>query len=1167
MSIQPRHFRIFLASPGDVPHERELALTVLDQLSYEPAFRGRITIEEVAWDKRGAGAPILANLTPQDSIEKGLPRPSDCDIVVVIFWARMGTPLPAQYKKKDGSRYLSGTEWEYENAMSASEIQGTPEVLLYRRTEPLLLNPEDSAFDEKTKQYRLVKTFFESLVNQDSSIKYGHNPYGSPSEFKELLEFHLKSIIERLLRESEKPSTIDRSILSPTWPKSPFPGLRAFTPEDAPIFFGRQRETDALIRKVEQNRVVAIVGASGSGKSSLVGAGLIPQLLLTTGNQGWVPISTTPDYLGNGDPFAALSAALLRDLSNITSKGLAASLLSDPESLAKTLIKALAKKQTDARILFFVDQFEELFTTVALRFRQRFVETMLRAASYDQVRIVITLRGDFYGRCVELPQLAKLLEDSTYPLSVPGIAALYEMITRPASRADLEFEEGLAQRILDDTGDEPGSLALMAYTLDELYRSSANSRQLTFTAYEELGGVQGAIGRRSESVFTGLNEKDQTALGHVFRELVKVDERGTATRRRESLLRVARSAEALRLVNALTDARLLVQSKGEDNEAYVEVAHEALLRSWERLAEWIKKTQDDLRLLSQVRTAANDWDLNGRRDDFLWSHERLEPVYAMRDHLQVEFDPVTLAFVRPEVDRLLEEFKSHSQYFRQRPLIERFAEIGESSIAALVDCLPYANAKSSRRDIHNVLIQHREPALQLLILGCSSNEAATRKAVTEELGRMREPATVGSLVGLLEDVDARVRINAVVALGHLEDSSTVKPIIKLLKDKSIAVRQVCVVELASFGNTEVLTALSKELSGTDNGIRHSCAQILGILGSKASEQSSRYYFFRGLISEMVTLPYDDYLYDSLEEALRRSEGKLIETIVSSPAMKAIIQCLSDDDDKVRGLAATTLGQIGSGFAVEPLSKLMSDKKSSVRERAITALGNIKDKKVVGALISGVSSKFPDVRVRSADLLGDLGSKTSSKPVKGLENVRDYVLESKAPDVLLVAIRNETIEVRRSAVKALGKIGAREAVVAISALLQDKDSELRANIVEALGSLGDTSQVPALVDALKDGALEVKTNAIRALGNFGDSNVLASIMAIPQPANPNYKEPELKLAIMETLGKIGDDSVISTLSDAIRDSDWRISQAAVHSLKHLKSPAANQVLSKHGYSVT
>jgi hypothetical protein len=98
-NVQPRHLRIFMASPGDVTHERELALTVLDQLPYEPSFRGCITIEEVAWDKKGAGAPILANLTPQDSIKLGLPTPAECDIVVVIFWARMGTPLPPQYLK------------------------------------------------------------------------------------------------------------------------------------------------------------------------------------------------------------------------------------------------------------------------------------------------------------------------------------------------------------------------------------------------------------------------------------------------------------------------------------------------------------------------------------------------------------------------------------------------------------------------------------------------------------------------------------------------------------------------------------------------------------------------------------------------------------------------------------------------------------------------------------------------------------------------------------------------------------------------------------------------------------------------------------------------------------------------------------------------------------
>jgi HEAT repeat protein len=733
MSIQPRHFRIFIASPGDVLHERELALAVLDQLSYEPSFRGRITIEEVAWDKKGAGAPILANLTPQDSIEKGLPKPSDCDIVVVIFWARMGTPLPAQYKKKDGSRYLSGTEWEYEDAIHASEKQGTPEVLLYRRTEPLLLNPDDSDFDEKTRQYRLVKTFFDSFINPDGSIRYGHNSYGSPNEFKELLEFHLKTIIQRLLRESEKTHSTDRSVLPPPWPKSPFPGLRAFTPEDAPIFFGRQRETDALIRKVEKNRVVAIVGASGSGKSSLVGAGLIPQLLLTTGNQGWVPISTTPDYLGNGDPFAALSAALLRDLSNIKSKGLAATLLSDPESLAKILTEALAKKQP-----------------------------------------------------------------------------------------------------------------------------------------------------------------------------------------------------------------------------------------------------------------------------------------------------------------------------------------------------------------------------------------------------------------------------------------------KLLKDKTAAVRQICVIELASFGTPEVLTSLSEALSGTDNDIRPACVQVLGILGSKYAERG--YYYFRGVISDVVRMPYcDDYLYDPLESALRRAEGKLVKTIASSGAMKALMQCLLDEDDKVRALAASALGKIGSNLAIGPLSRLLKDEKSPIREGAIKALGNINDKKVVGVLIGALSSKHMDVRAQSADLLGELGNRTADKE-ENLGNFRDHVFESKAPYLLLEALKSESIKVRRSAVKALGKIGLHEAAIPIASFLQDKDSELRANVVEALGKLNDTSVVRALADALKDGALEVRTNAVKALGNLGDSSVLPNILALPMPATTKYRERELKLALILALGKLGDDSVVSTLAEALRDSDWRISQAAAHSLKQLKSPAAHQVLSEYGHSV-
>jgi hypothetical protein len=122
--------RVFLASPGDVGDERGLALRVLERLPYDPFLRGKIGIETVAWDKPGGDTPMLATMTPQEAISQQRPKPSECDIVVVIFWSRMGTPLPLEYVKPDGGAYLSGTEWEYLDALDASLQTGRPKILV-----------------------------------------------------------------------------------------------------------------------------------------------------------------------------------------------------------------------------------------------------------------------------------------------------------------------------------------------------------------------------------------------------------------------------------------------------------------------------------------------------------------------------------------------------------------------------------------------------------------------------------------------------------------------------------------------------------------------------------------------------------------------------------------------------------------------------------------------------------------------------------------------------------------------------------------------------------------------------------------------------------------------------------------------------------------------------
>lgn len=697
MPSKPYHIRIFLSSPGDVAYERALAFDVINQLPYDPPLRGYITLEAIAWDKPDAGTPLPAAKTPQEAINEALPKPSDCDIVVVIFWSRMGTPLPPEYAKPDGSRYLSGTEWEYEDAIRAFKQFNKPIVAVYRRKEKVLLDPDDSDFAEKLEQYKRVRNFFTSFGNPDGSLRQGYNTYETPEDFRRKFEHHLRDLVWHIIKpsplaSSRKQSKARGSTRLDIWQGSPFPGLRAFTPRDAPIFFGRGHETDELVRRLSDslgNSFLAVVGASGSGKSSLVGAGLLARLQENAipGSKDWIVVSFKPGEMGN-DPFDALTMALMGDIPAFKiapieyarrKRELAMELRNYSSALADTCMAALMEAPEWARVLLFIDQFEELFSIAQDNYRKPFIQMLTYLAYMKRIHIVVTLRSDFYHRCVEWPQLAELLQEGSYPLAVPRLNALYEMITRPAARAALIFEEGLAEQILEDTGTDPGSLALMAYMLDELYHACEQERRLTHAAYKQLDGVQGAIGKRAENVFSALAPDARATLPYVFRDLVDVDERGIATRQRASLERLARMDAATNLVTALTNARLLVQSSGDDNQPVVEVAHEALLRSWPRLAEWIESKQDDLRLLRQVKAAALDWASHGKAQAFLWSDERLKPAYIMVEQLNPTLDDVVRDFIRPEIDRLFEELqKPATIHLRRREIGERLVLIGDT---------------------------------------------------------------------------------------------------------------------------------------------------------------------------------------------------------------------------------------------------------------------------------------------------------------------------------------------------------------------------------------------------------------------------------------------------------------------------------------------------------
>jgi hypothetical protein len=247
--------RVFLSSPGDVADERGLARQVFARLPQEAQFRGRVLVEDVSWDNPAAPVPLAAQLTPQEAINQGRPKPADCDVVLVILWARMGTPLPPEYTKPNGTRFESGTQWEYLNAIAEAERRGNgaPLVLVYRRTERVSLDPEAADFAERLDQHGRVQRFFAGFRAPDGSLRRSYHEYVAPADFETLLELHLRDFLWRQLESAGLPpldaaATVGHADATvPLWEKDPYPGLRAFTSLEDRIFFGRRRETDDLV--------------------------------------------------------------------------------------------------------------------------------------------------------------------------------------------------------------------------------------------------------------------------------------------------------------------------------------------------------------------------------------------------------------------------------------------------------------------------------------------------------------------------------------------------------------------------------------------------------------------------------------------------------------------------------------------------------------------------------------------------------------------------------------------------------------------------------------------------------------------------------------------------------------------------------------------------------
>lgn len=436
--------------------------------------------------------------------------------------------------------------------------------------------------------------------------------------------------------------------------RNPYKGLRAFEELDAGDFFGRRSEIDRLLSRLSdtKRRFMAVIGPSGSGKSSLVRAGVLAELRNGTveGSGQWLIVSMLP-----GDqPFEKLAEALLR-VAVEDEPNLASRLQANSTRLHQFVQKLVTGK---AELVLFIDQFEELFTqTSDETVRGKFLESLHYAATQgdSRLRILVTLRADFYDRPLQYKVFGELLRENTEIVLPLSPAELEETIVGPAQLAGLLLEPGLSKVIVEDIYQQPGALPLLQFALSQLFEGRAADK-LTHEAYQSIGGVSGALARRAEETYLELPANAQSVARQLFLRLIVVGE-NSATRKRVMWadLFIGLNATAKEVIDRFAQHRLLTFDHDPITRTpTIEIAHEALIKEWQRLQNWIEENRVDLQKRQRLAAMAGDW-LNAERDDsFLVSGSRL-----------IEFEPLMTEAIVP-LNRDEQTFIAESTRLREQ---------------------------------------------------------------------------------------------------------------------------------------------------------------------------------------------------------------------------------------------------------------------------------------------------------------------------------------------------------------------------------------------------------------------------------------------------------------------------------------------------------------------
>ena len=589
-----------------------------------------------------------------------IPEAAACDVVIAIFRARLGSPLPADFAAMpDGEPYPSGTAYEVLTAIAARQHHDLPDVYVFRNPEPPSIRLDDPARAEIEGQWQGLKAFFDRWFRTpEGQFKAAFQTFSSTDDFERQAENALRQWIAEHVHEGRT------FVWSIAQKGSPFRGLEPFGAKHAPVFFGRDRETakaiDALKDAAERGiPFLLLLGPSGSGKSSLARAGLVPGLTapgMVPSIDVWRVAVMRPSE--GASPVAALAARLFDGPDDIkeedkgrpfalpelaegdypSTEKFAGALAHDDDSAVQPILRALEKvaeaartregynRPVNARLLLVVDQLDDLFAVqVPEEARTAFARLLARLIASGQVWIVATLRDELYSAFQKETSLHDLKEKgASLDVRSPGPAELVELVRGPAEAAGLSFEknastgETLDERLLRDA--ERGDLLpLLQFTLNRLFGAREGAR-LTFAAYAALGGIEGAVDKEAESAISALPQEAQAKLGRLLRQLATRSQGALVAAgldiRPVPLAEAEPDAPSRQLVAALVNARILLTS-GWEGAPTLRLAHARVLESWRRAKTIASESADFYRVRDEIEEQFRRWKAANEQRDLL----------------------------------------------------------------------------------------------------------------------------------------------------------------------------------------------------------------------------------------------------------------------------------------------------------------------------------------------------------------------------------------------------------------------------------------------------------------------------------------------------------------------------------------------------------------------